>query len=54
MDKTKPQSQQDDPNRPETEEDGFRAGELRIAKALRKNPQKRDEVLARLRAKRQS
>lgn len=44
----------DDPNRPETEEDGYRAGELRVAKLLRNNPQKRDEALARMRSGRES
>ena len=38
----------------ETEQDGDRAAELRIAKALRNNPSKRDEALAKIRAARKS
>ena len=34
----------------ETESDGLRAAELRIAKAYRNNPQMRDEALAKVRA----
>ena len=44
----------DDPNRPEMEEEGYRAGELRAAKLLRNTPQKRDETLARMRSGRES
>jgi hypothetical protein len=39
-----------DPNRPETEEDGYKAGEMRIAKMLRNNPQKMAEALQKVRA----
>ena len=38
----------------ETEQDGNRAAELRIAKALRNDPAKRDETLAKIRAARKS
>ena len=44
--------QPDDMNRPETEADGYIAAELRIARQLRNNPRKRDEILAKMRARR--
>jgi hypothetical protein len=38
----------------ETEEDGFRAQELRIAKLYRNDPKTRDEILAKIRAARKT
>ena len=49
----KPTLKQDDPNRPETKEDGYRAEELLIGKYLRNNPKLRDKVLADMRKARE-